>query len=255
MMLHSTKGIVFHSIRYAESSIIVKIYTELFGLQSYLIKGIRNVRSKIKPALFQPLTLLDLVVYHREKQSLNAVREAHLAHPFLTIPFDVRKSSVTLFINELAYKAIREEEPNAGMFAFLWQTCLQLDEAEESVSCFHILFSLRLMHYLGIFPQNNHSARFPVFNMREGLFQAAIPNHPHYLDPANSLLMSHALDVCGPQQTEHEGKSEWRDFSESAIPDPASRNRLLETILLYYQLHLPGFKGVQSHHILHDVLA
>jgi len=252
-MLHSTKGIVFHSLKYSETSVIVKIYTELFGIQSYLFKGIRNVKSKIKPGLFQSMTLLDLVVYHKEKQSLQSVKEVRMAHPFKTIPFDIRKSSVALFINELVYKAIREEEPNPDLFDYLWQTCLQLDETEESVSWFHIHFALQLMQYLGIFPQNNHSSRFPMFNMREGLFQASIPNHPHYLDQENSLLFHKLLWASSMQSKENDKMGTWRNGEN--LPDPGSRNQILETILVYYQLHLPGFRGVQSHHILHDVLA
>jgi len=258
-MLHSTKGIVFHSFKYSETSVIVKIYTELFGIQSYLFKGIRNPKSKIKPGLFQSMTLLDLVVYHKEQQSLQSVKEVHLAHPFKTIPFDIRKSSVALFINELVYKAIREEEPNPGLFAFLWQTCLRLDEAEDSISWFHICFAMQLMLYLGIFPQNNHSRKFSVFNLREGLFQAAVPSHPHYLDQEKSLLFNKLLNACSEEQFGNGEMSKWRigEFSTdhpSRILNPESRNRLLETILLYYQLHLPGFRGMQSHHILHDVL-
>jgi DNA repair protein RecO (recombination protein O) len=241
-MLHSTKGIVFHSLKYAETSIIVKIYTELFGIQSYLFKGIRNSKSKIKPGLFQSLTLLDLVVYHKEKQSLQSVKEVSLAHPFSTIPFDIRKSSVALFINELVYKAIREEEPNPDLFEFLWQTCLQLDEAEEGVSWFHIRFALQLMQYLGISPQDNYAAGLPVFNLREGLFQSSIPGHPQYLDPEKSLLFHNLLTSLNLEPG-------------TLNLQPATRHQLLETILLYYQLHLPGFRGVQSHHILHDVLA
>jgi DNA repair protein RecO (recombination protein O) len=242
-MLHSTKGIVFHTLKYSETSIIVKIYTELFGIQSYLLKGIRNARSKIKPGLFQPLTLLDMVVYHKEKQSLQSVKEVSLAHPFKTIPFDIRKSSVALFINELVLKAIREEEPNADLFAFLWQTSLRLDETGESVSSFHLFFSLQLMQFIGISPQNNYSARLPVFNLREGLFQASVPTHPHYLDPENSLLFSNMLTRC------------IQPFAGAHTAGAHKYAPLLDTILVYYQLHLPGFRGLQSHHILRDVLA
>ncbi|MCX6266297.1 MAG: DNA repair protein RecO [Bacteroidetes bacterium] len=238
-MLHSTKGIVFHTIKYSETSVIAKIYTELFGIQSYLLKGIRNSRSKIKPGLFQSMTLLDLVVYHKERQSLQSVKEVQLAHPYKTIPFDIRKSSVALFINELVYKAIREEEPNAGLFGFLWQTFTILDQTEENVSGFHLQFAVRLMHHLGIFPQNNYSEKCPVFDLREGMFRSIIPDHQHYLDPLNSKIFS---DILNPESEIRNLKSE-------------IRNHLLETILLYYQLHLPGFGGVQSHHILHEVLA
>ena len=180
-MLHQTKGIVFHSIKYSETSVIVKIYTELFGIQSYLFKGIRSSKSKIRPGLFQSMTLLDLVVYHKENQSLQSVKEVHLSHPFRSIPFDIRKSSVALFINELAYKAIREEESNPGMFAFLWDACLRLDETEERVSFFHVEFAVMLMHHLGIFPNDNFAPGSPVFNLREGTFQPGIPDHHWWL--------------------------------------------------------------------------
>jgi DNA repair protein RecO (recombination protein O) len=260
-MLHSTKGIVLHSIKYSESSIIVKIYTDLFGIQSYLVKGIRNVRSKIKPGLFQCLTLLDMVAYHREKQSLQILKEVHLAFPYQNLPFDIRKSAVAIFINELVYKSIREEEPNPDLFTFLWQTCLLLDETHDSVSWFHIRFALQLMHFLGIFPQNNHSELLPIFNMREGIFQATIPNHPHYLDQQNSHVISMLLASCEMPQMNNNEMVKWRDSEMSDLRNgenfahPGSRNKLLETVLVYYQLHLPGFRAIQSHHILHDVLA
>ncbi|MDP1620882.1 MAG: DNA repair protein RecO [Bacteroidales bacterium] len=237
-MLHSTKGIVFHSLKYSDTSVIVKIYTELFGIQSYLLKGIRSPGSKIKPGLFQSLTLLDLVVYHKEKRSLQMVKEVRLAHVFKTIPQDIRKSSLVLFINELVYKSIREEEPNPELFAFLWKTCRQLDETTESVSCFHIHFAIGLCRHLGIFPQTNYSEKKQIFNLREGLFQSHIPEHPHYLDPGNSLLFYSLLKTCNQHFT----------AAQNFTP-------LLETILLYYKLHLPGFRDVQSHHILHDALA
>ncbi len=231
-MLHSTKGIVFHSLKYSETSVIVKIYTELFGLQSYLFKGIRSQKSKTRPGLFQSLTLLDLVVYHKEKHTLQSAKEVRLAIPYKSIPFDIRKSSVALFINELVYKAIREEEANGELFEYLWQTCIELDQAEENIATFHIYFMARLMHYLGIFPQDNHSAALPVFNMREGLFQASVPGHPDYLDPLLSAKLHDLLKAC-------------------SVPDTS----LLAPLLVYYRLHLPGFREMQSHHILHDVLA
>ncbi|MCX6304611.1 MAG: DNA repair protein RecO [Bacteroidetes bacterium] len=252
-MLHSTNGIVFHSLKYSETSIIVKVYTELFGLQSYLIKGIRSSRSKIKAGLFQPLTLLDLVVYHKEKQSLQSVKEVHLAHPFKNIPFDIRKSAVAMFINELIYKAIREEEANPDLFVFLWQTCLLLDETDDSVSGFHIHFAIRLCEYLGILPQNNYSDSHRIFNLREGVFQPVVPGHPHYLDPENSRLFSRLLELCSTEPMKNGVTGIWQNGE--IFPNAGSRNQFLDTILLYYRLHLPGFKGVQSHLILHDVMA
>ena len=111
-MLHTTRGIVLHTTKYSETSLVAKIYTEVFGLQSYLVKGIRKQKAKLRPALFQPMTLADLVVYHKDKGSLQNIKESRIAVPYRSIPFDIRKSSMLLFINELLYKSIREEETN-----------------------------------------------------------------------------------------------------------------------------------------------
>ena len=272
-MLYSTKGIVFHSLKYSETSIIVKIYTELFGIQSYLIRGIRKTHSKIKPALFQSLNLLDLEVYHREQASLQSIRDLHLAVPYQTIPFDIRKSSVALFINELLYKSIREEEPNPDLFGFLWNTCLALDSTQESVSDFHIRFTVQLMHYLGIFPQLNYSSETPLFNMREGIFQAEAPGYPEYIDAklsinffallkSNLTLADPSPDTSQKMEAPPHGSSPKREDppphpspkSEGSVILANQRRELLEKILLYYQLHLPGFTGIKSHGILHEAL-
>ncbi|MEI7661828.1 MAG: DNA repair protein RecO [Bacteroidota bacterium] len=254
-MLHATKGIVFHSVRYSETSVIVTIYTELFGIQSYLFKGVRSARSKIKPALFQPLTLLDLVVYHKEKHALQHVKEIHLAHPYQSIPFDIRKSSVALFINELVYKTIREEEANPDLFEFLWTTCMQLDETSETVSSFHLFFSLQFCHFLGIFPLSNYSDQLRVFNLREGLFQASLPDHRQYLDHESSRLFFSLVESCSEYPAGNSETAKWRNSEIFLHMNAETRDQLLETILLYYRLHLPGFKGLQSHLILRDVMA
>ncbi|MCX6277351.1 MAG: DNA repair protein RecO [Bacteroidetes bacterium] len=262
-MLCSTKGIVFHSLKYSETSIIVKIYTELFGIQSYLIRGMRKTRSKIKPALFQPLTLLDLEVYHREQASLQSIRGVHLAVPYQTIPFDIRKSSVALFINELLYKSIREEEPNPNLFGFLWNTCIALDSTDENVSDFHIRFAIQLMHYLGIFPQLNYSLETNLFNMREGIFQSGAPMYPECLDAKLSIkffaLLESNLSLSdltpGPSPKEEDPTPGPSPKREGGMIVASERRELLEKILQYYQLHLPGFTGIKSHGILQEALS
>jgi DNA repair protein RecO (recombination protein O) len=248
MTLHATRGIVFHTLKYAETSIIAKVFTEKFGLRSYLVKGVRSAGSKTRTALFQPMSLLDLVVYEKEKNSLNSIREVRLAVPFASIPFDIRKSSVLLFICELSHRAIREEEPNPALFRFLWEQCLALEARNEGIADFHLFFTLELMHHLGIYPQNNHSQGTPVFNLREGMFQFDIPDHPDHLDPAESLALSDILKYCTP----HPAASPY--FPASGSRRPVSRFFLLETLLRYYRLHLPGFGEMKSPGVLREVL-
>ncbi|HNY01543.1 MAG TPA: DNA repair protein RecO [Bacteroidales bacterium] len=243
-MLHATRGIVFHSLPYSDTSVIVKIYTELFGIQSYLVKGARRPGSKFRAAYFQVMTLLELVAYHKETASLQSLKEVRIAHPYASLPFDIRKSSVVLFINELATRAIREEEANPGLFAFLWETCLELDRTTENVAEFPLQFAVALMNPTGIFPRNNHSEQTPWFDLREGLFQPAVPSHPQYLDRQTSAAFSNLLTTTDCRLP----TADWQ-------PSPSSRAHLLEILLRYYRLHLPGFGEMQSHHILHEVLA
>ncbi|MBL7137294.1 MAG: DNA repair protein RecO [Bacteroidales bacterium] len=241
-MLYKTRGIVLHSVKYSESSLIVKVYTEIFGLQSYLLKGIRSQKAKTKPALFQSLSLLDMVVYHKEKSSLHPVKEVRLAAPTHSISSDIRKSSIALFLAELIYRTIREEEANTALFEFLWNGFILLDAVEEPFSNFHLLFAIKLSRYLGFKPQGNRSEYNRFFHLREGSF------HPLYSSP----------DACLDEQ-----ESAWffqlikTDLDQlSQLSFPAKvRSNLLDKILLYYRFHLPGFKEIRSHEILHTVLS
>lgn len=96
-MLHKTRGIVFKVTDYAESSLIVQIYTEQFGLQSYIVNGAKKPRAKIHQSMLQPLYLLDMVVYHKAGGSVQRISELKNAPVLQSIPYDVIKSSIALF--------------------------------------------------------------------------------------------------------------------------------------------------------------
>jgi len=241
-MLHKVKGIVFHSVKYSETSLIVKIYTDQFGLKTFLIRGIRSKKSKIKPGLFQPLSLLDLIIYYKERNSLHTIKEAHIAYPFKSLPFDIKKSSIALFMNELLYNSIREEESNPVLFNFLWNSFIQLDLIDENITCFHLVFSIHLTQYIGIMPQNNYSQKKQIFNLREGQFQSSIPGHNLYLDTETSFTLNKIIS------TPLEGVS-------ALNIDPSSRRKLLSAIITYFQFHLQDFRDIRSHHVLHSVLS
>ena len=240
-MLHQTRGIALHATKFSETSSVVKIYTELFGLQSYLVKGLRKQHARIRQGLFQPLTLLDLVVYHKENHSLQSLKEVQHSFPYKSIPFDIRKSSIALFINELIYKTIHEEEPHPELFAFLHGTCLHLDSAGGNLYDFHLVFALQLTRYLGCMPQLNFSGKTPFLNLREGTFQETIPEHTDYLDAATSQIVFDLLMIP--------------ESASSSLQYPIkTRDMILEAILVYYHYHVPGFRKMQSHHVLHAVL-
>ncbi|MCH7535011.1 MAG: DNA repair protein RecO, partial [Bacteroidetes bacterium] len=166
-MLYNTKGLVIKYIKYSETSIIATIYTEIFGMQSYFLNGVRSKKSKIKINALQPLSCLDLVVYHKENKNLNRIKELIL-HPYQSIPNNVYKTSMVFFIAEIIQKSVKEEEHNIDLFEFLESSIKLLDLQESNFSNFHLLFLIKLSRFLGFYPQGVFSEKSKYFDMQNG---------------------------------------------------------------------------------------
>jgi DNA repair protein RecO (recombination protein O) len=241
-MFITTHGIVFRQIKYSDTSLVVRILTEETGLCSYIIKGARSPKAKIKASLFQPLTLLELVVNQKEKNELHHIREARVAYTYESVHRDIRKSSIILFLNELLYKSIQEEAVNPELFQFIYNHLILLDQTAENPANFHLLFTIHLTHYLGFFPQGNFVNEKTVFDLVEGHFTQADPlPADNFISGQNCAWFGKLLET-----------SVEKCFTLSV---PASvRSELLEKTLRYYHLHLPLTGEFKSHIVLHDVL-
>jgi DNA repair protein RecO (recombination protein O) len=153
-VIQKTRGIVFRFTKYGETSIIVTIFTEAFGLQSYMVNGVRSKSAKNKIALYQPLTLLNLVVYHRANANIERIKEIQCMHPYATVTSDIRKSSIALFINELLNKTVKEESHVHNLFEFLTTSLISLDTLTTGFENFHLVFMVKLSRHLGFGAQN-----------------------------------------------------------------------------------------------------
>lgn len=240
-MLHNTPGIVLHQVKYSESSVIAKIYTESFGLQSYMVRGIRNKKSKIKSALLQHLTLVDLVVYHKTKNNIQNIKELKIAYPFSSIPYDIHKSSIAVFLNEILYHVIKEEEANADLFKFLFNAIQFLDLKNSHFASFHYFFLIQLAKFLGFYPQLNYSKTNNNFHLEEGLFTDQTGPENLYIIPPFSEYISELASLSFEEMNSLDIKS-------------IHKNQLLEILLNYYRIHLPISLNIKSHQILQVVL-
>ncbi|MBK6484654.1 MAG: DNA repair protein RecO [Chitinophagaceae bacterium] len=234
-MLHKTQGIVFKTIKYSETSVVSKIYTAKFGLQSYLINGVRTAKSKTKASLLQSLSLLEMEVYHREHRNLNRIKELQPAMVFHSIPFNLIKGSVGLFMIEVLSKSIHEEESNEPLFHFIFEKIKALDEMEQVPSGYLIAFLLALSKHLGFHPHGSFNEKTPFFDLREGQFIAGGHGHPNTLDEQLSGKLSEF--IRNPNTELSHG----------------SRRLLLEAMLHYYQLHVPNFSPPRSLKVLEEV--
>jgi len=241
-MLHKTRGIVLRAVNYSDTSIIVKIYTEEFGIQTYLIKGAKRKNSSIKANLFQPLSLLELVVYKKEKKKLHTLKEAGVEFHFNSIPNDPAKTSILFFLNEILLKCLQEEENNHELFAFLHETMQTLESAEKNISNFYLIFLVRLSRFLGFYPQGKFSETTTFFDLQEGGFTPTEPLHPDFLDNSNSQLLGKLLvsNYYSMDSLTFSGKE---------------RKNLLDILLRFYHLHLSNMGSISSHKVLEQVFA
>ena len=239
-MLVVTRGIVLHTVDYSETSLVVKVFTEQFGMQSYLAKGVRKAKSKIKRNLFGPLSLVEITANHKENAGLFIVRDVSCHRQLNGIASDIQKTAVAVFINELVYRAIQGEMHDQLLYDFLYNTITHLDKTTEPVTSFHLVFALQLAHNLGFGPHDNYSGVTTVFDLAEAHFRQGLPDHPHYLEGNLSTLFH---ELIGLNQ-------------DSPLPQGLNhtvRQALLEKTMEYFRLHVPSFGEMKSHHVLSEI--
>lgn len=239
-MLATTRGIVLHTINYSDSSIIAKIYTEAFGIQSYIVNGVRSSKAKMKIGLFQPLSLLELVVYHKNNQGLQRIKELKISHPLHSIYSNIAKNAMALFISEVLYKSLREESPNQPLFDFLSNTIIYLELEEKYFSNAHLQFLAEYANYLGFYPQIPSIYMSSFFDLKRGCFSSTLPDHTHFLTKELSKLL-YEIFVSTENKT------------TTPILSITERRALINALINYYELHLTSFYNVKSHHVLEQL--
>lgn len=241
-MLHKTRGIVLKTTNYNESSAVVQMFTEKFGIQSYLINGVKKPKAKISINILQPLHLLDMVVYHKQNTQIQRVSEARAMPMFKSIPYDVIKNTIIQFLNEVLYKSIRQQHVDEQLFEYLYNAISWFDETEELSVNFHLSFLMKLTRFLGFAPQPQARPDQKYFDLQEGNFTSLAPIHPYFTDAAEGNSLMQLLN------TSFDKINQIR-FVNSL------RRLLLDKILIYYQLHTASFGQVKSHQILEEVLS
>ncbi|WP_224484161.1 DNA repair protein RecO [Robertkochia aurantiaca] len=236
-MIVKSRAIVISALKYGDSSLIVKLFTEQSGMRSYMLKGVRASRkAKLRSGYFQPLTLLDIVARHKDKGTLEALTEARLLAHFQSIPFQPAKTAVAMFIAEILSQSLREEESNIPLFNFLSEAVIWLD-SHDKIANFHLSFLLQLTRFLGFYPhdQNPH---LPFFDLVEGDFTDSAENT---VIPEDLIGVFRAF-----LGTDFEGSSQ-------IYMTKTERRELLNLVVMYFKLHLQGFQNPRSLLVLNEV--
>lgn len=234
----TTNAIVLSSLKYGDTSLIVRAFTQSDGLKSYLLKGVlTSKKSKIRPAYFLPLMQLEIVANHKNKGTLESIRDVKVSVPYQTMHTDIVKNSVVLFLAEMLGISIQEQERDEGLFNYLEYALHWMDMHKLSPN-FHILFLLNLTKYLGFYPDISQQD-LPFFDLLEGGF-CKTPS-------LNPLIQNEILDDFK--------KFLGTDFValQTIKLTKSNRRELLKTIVQYFKLHIHGFREPKSLEVLNAV--
>jgi DNA repair protein RecO (recombination protein O) len=239
-MLTKTQAIVLHSLKYGETRLIVDMFTRSQGRQPFIVSIPKSVKGKIKKQLFQPLTLLEIESDLRPKLQLQKLSDVRLASPFSSVPFDPNKLSISLFIAEFLYYALRSEQHNEPLFDYIVNSIQWLDAQTDRFANFHLVFLMRLSRFLGFYPNLDHYQTGDYFDLRESVFLSTPPVHRDFLHPQEAEKIQLMMRMDFP--TMHLFRMSHQE-----------RNRLLEVSLIYYRLHIPDFPELKSVSVLQEL--
>lgn len=240
-MLHKTRAIVFKTTDYGESSVIMQLFTEKFGLQSYIINGVKKPKAKITRNMLQPLHLLDVVVYHKANSGIQRIAELKNAPVLLSVPYDVVKSCIAIFLNEVLYKAVKQQSEDENLFGFIFSSIEWLDHQSDGLANFHLLFLIQLTRYLGFYPDTAFAANTDYFDMKNGIFSRYKPDSVSYLSPPYTHYF-YQLTGCS-----------FEDCPQLKLGNDV-RRYLLNKLLEYYAMHIESFGSIKSLGVLEDVM-
>ncbi len=246
MQLHNTKGIVLRTVKYGESSIVTTVYTELFGVQSYIVKGARQGTKKTqgKAAYFQAAAILDMTVYHNEQKNLQFMKEYNWAYPYQTVLFDVVKNCVAMYLVEVLQHTLKEPEANPDLFYLIENTLQQLDKGTDTLTAnLPLYFMLHLGMQLGFQIQGFYSDATPILDLSEGYFVSETPPHSYYLSEELALLASQLNTISLYSEL------------ENIKLNRLTRRKLLDAFGQYLSLHITDFGTLKTMAVLQEILS
>lgn len=244
-MLVKTDAIVLHSLKYGETRLIVDLYTREVGRLSCVVPIPKTQKARLKKQYFQPMTLLEVEVDLRQRLQLQKLKDARLLSAYASIPFSPEKLALSLFIAEFLYHALRSEQQDAHLFAYLVDAMQWLDIAEKGYANFHLTFLMRMSRFLGFYPNlevREITETEMFFDLREGRFCTSAPVHRDFLQPDDARRIHALMRMDFP--TMHLYRLNRQD-----------RNRIVDVLLHYYRLHIPLFPELKSLAVLQELWA
>jgi DNA repair protein RecO (recombination protein O) len=235
-MVHTTRGIVLKTVKYGETSLICTVFTELLGMQSYIVKGVRSVKAKGRKAnIFFAGSVLDMIVYEQANKNLQNIKEYQPYLIYQTIQEDVVKNGVALFAMEVIKQLLAAHDPQPELFEFLLDFLMQLDKEETtSIANYPLYFIIQSAKFAGYYLSGEYSAENPFADIHEGRFSVHSSAYPPFITGRHASLMSELNQAANP------------DKIQEVKMTAEERKVVLQYFLSFLQLHVPHFRELKT---------
>lgn len=240
--MQTTRGVVLKTVRYDDNRVIVSIFTEDYGIISAFMRVNRSKKKGSGSASAQILSLLEFSLDYRQSADFQKISEISICSPWRDMPYNPVKASIAMFLATFLYHVLRMEGRNEHLFSFLEYSLRWLDEAEKDFANFHLLFMVRLTRFLGILPGTEGYSRTRLYDLVAAGFTDRLPPHGQYVEASEAALIPLIL------------RMDYRNMNRMRL----SRNQrwhMLEIIVRYYQLHVPGFGELQNLDVLREMFS
>lgn len=127
-MTERVNAYVLSSRKFKDSLRIAHVFTLEFGVQTFLF---RTGKKGENISFFQPLNAIQFAGKKAEGK-LEIAKDMSLSEVYTSIPFEVEKSTVALFISEFLYRCLPEHYANEEVFVLVQKTTQRLDATEKT---------------------------------------------------------------------------------------------------------------------------
>ncbi len=152
MGLRSTSAVVSHTMRMTNSSKLVSLVTDRYGLVKVMAKGARRPQSKFGAAL-EPVTLIDCIYYFKNTREIQTLSNAEIIEPYSVLKSDIKLFSIASCFVEIARQETAQEDPSAGTYPLLVESLDGLKHSDTADADKHLWrFMLRFLAAAGYRP-------------------------------------------------------------------------------------------------------
>lgn len=239
-MIEKVHGIVIDVRAHSDRHNIVTLYTRERGRVAFVSPLGKTRKGQARNARLSLLAVVEADVNFHEGKELQSLPAVTSPVVWRELYFNPVKSATVMFVAEFLNRLLRTAAPDRAMWDFIYLSLRTLDEMKSGIANFHIAFLTRLAEHAGISPHIATWRQGFWMDMRDGVFSAIRPNHPDYLRPAEAEYVKLLLRIT------------YRNMHRYRL-DSEARNHILNQILRYYAIHLPGVANLKSLDVLHEI--